>query len=588
MSPERFDRPPAALWRLAALLMLIGCVGPRMAIGHEPPADDSKGRVVRVDLVLRGGRVMDGSGAPASKADVAVHKGRIHAVGDLADLEAERDVDVRGLVIAPGFIDLHSHADVGLGAADEKLRAAGNLVSQGITTVVVNQDGFQQGTIAHQKAAYKERGIGPNAILMVGHNTVRRQVLKSDYRRAATAQQIDEMRRLVRQGMQSGAYGLSAGLEYVPGIWSTTDEMVALVEEIVPLGGVCIVHERASGADPMWFLPSRHAAVPPDALDTIRELVEIAERTRATVVATHIKARGAGFWGASRVMIGMIEAARKRGLRLYADQYPYNTTGSDGRLVLVPEWVRERAAGERSTSVKEGRRNLAAELTTAIEDETVRADIERDVGHEINRRGGAGNITIMDHPDASLIGKTLAEAAARVDVSPVEMALRLQLEGDPHRAGGARLRGYSLSELDVEAFAAQPWTATSTDAGITLSGKGDVHARFYGSYPRKIRHYAIDRGVLSVEAAVRSSTSLPAEILGLADRGQIRQGFWADLVVFDLDRIRDKATFPDPHQYSEGVEYVLVAGTAVVDKGELTGALAGRVISPPPRSSTNP
>lgn len=527
---------------------------------------------------------MDGTGAPAIEADVAVHKGRIHSVGDLAGLKARREIDVTGLVVAPGFIDLHSHADVGLRSSDAKLRAAPNLVSQGITTVVVNQDGGQRGTIARQKALYRQRGIGPNAILMVGHNTVRRRVLGSDCRRAATAEQVDAMRRAVRQGMQSGAYGLSAGLEYTPGIWSTTDELVALVEEIVPFGGVCIVHERASGADPMWFLPSQHAAVGPDALDTIRELVQIAERTGATVVATHIKARGAGFWGASRVMIGMIEAARKRGLRLYADQYPYNTTGSDGRLVLVPAWVRQRAADEPRESGKKGPRDFAAELRATLRDKTVRADVERDVAHEINRRGGAANIVIMEHPDAKLLGKTLAQAAARLDVSPVEMALRLQLEGDPHRAGGARLRGYSLSELDVEAFAAQRWTATSTDAGITLPGKGNVHARFYGSFPRKIRHYAMQRGVLSVAAAVRSSTSLPAEILGLADRGQVRQGFWADLVVIDLDRIRDKATFTDPHQYSEGVEYVFVGGKAVIDQGELTGALPGRVVSPPPRS----
>ena len=148
------------------------------------------------------------------------------------------------------------------------------------------------------------------------------------------------------------------------------------------------------------------------------------------------------------------------------------------------------------------------------------------------------------------------------------------------------MRGYSLSELDVEAFAAQPWTATSTDAGITLPSKRSVHARFYGSYPRKIRHYAINRGVLSVEAAIRSSTALPAEILGLTDRGQVKEGYWADLVVFDLDRIRDKATFEDPHQYSEGVEYVFIAGTAVVDRGKLTGALPGRVISPEAASKT--
>lgn len=582
MSPPKSNRPRAALSRLVVLLFVISLGVAWLAIGREPPANEAPA-AGQVDLILRGGSVMDGTGAKARRADVAIHQGRIHAVGDIGALEARREIDAAGLVIAPGFIDLHSHADSGLGSTNPKLRAAPNLVSQGITTVVVNQDGGQRDPISRQKANYQRLGIGPNAILMVGHNSVRRQVLGDDYRRTATPDEVDDMRRLVRRGMESGAYGLSAGLEYVPGIWSTTDEVVALVEEIVPFGGVCIVHERASGADPMWFLPSRHTAVPPDALDTIRELVEIAERTGATMVATHIKARGAGFWGSSRVMIGMMEDARKRGLRVYADQYPYNTSGSDGRLVLVPRWVRENAAAERPAAA--GRRDYAVELLAALESKSTRADIERDIAHEITRRGGADNIVIMEHPDASLIGKSLAEAALRYKISPVEMALRLQLEGDPRQPGGARLRGYSLSELDVEAFAGRPWTATSTDAGITLPGGTDVHARFYGSYPRKIRHYAIDRGVLSVEEAVRSATALPAEILGLEDRGQVRQGYWADLVAFDPERIRDKSTFEDPHQYSEGVEYVFVAGTAVVDDGRRTGALPGMVISPQPRAA---
>ena len=277
---------------MVALSLLLGLVG---SLGGDQPARDTPKPEERVDLLLRGGKVIDGTGKPAFKADVAIDDGRIHLVGDAGGLQSDRTIDVSGLVIAPGFIDLHSHADSGLRSSDKRRRAAPNLVSQGITTVVVNQDGGQQGTIAEQRDAYRQHGIGPNAILLVGHNTVRRKVLRSDYRRAASPEEIDEMRGLVRAGMEQGAYGLSAGLEYVPGIWSTTDEVVALVEEIVPFGGVCIVHERASGADPMWFLPSQHSMVPPNALDTVRELTEIAERTGATVVATHIKARGAKF-----------------------------------------------------------------------------------------------------------------------------------------------------------------------------------------------------------------------------------------------------------------------------------------------------
>ncbi len=200
------------------------------------------------------------------------------------------------------------------------------------------------------------------------------------------------------------------------------------------------------------------------------------------------------------------------------------------------------------------------------------------MAHEINRRGGAENLIIMDHPDASFIRKSLADLSERFELEPIDMAIRIQLEGYRDRQGGARIRGYSLSEIDVEAFAVQAWTATATDAGITLPGDGPVHPRFYGSFPRKIRHYAMTRGLMTVENAIRSGTSLPAQILGLRDRGMVREGFHADLVVMDLDQLRDLATAFEPHQYSEGIAEVLVAGQFVVKGGRLTGALPGRVL----------
>ena len=212
-------------------------------------------------------------------------------------------------------------------------------------------------------------------------------------------------------------------------------------------------------------------------------------------------------------------------------------------------------------------------------DEERTEDLARDIQHEINRRGGPDGIVIMDHPDQQFIGKNLRQAADMSGVSPLEMAYKIQLEGYRDRRGGARMRGYSLGELDVELLGAQAWTATSTDAGIALPGTGPVHPRFYGSYPRKIRHYAMDRGLMTVADAIRSSTSLPAQILGFRDRGQVREGFHADLVVLDLETIQDHATAFEPHQYSDGVDHVLVGGEFVVENGQLTGALPGEVIT---------
>jgi N-acyl-D-amino-acid deacylase len=453
-------------------------------------------------------------------------------------------------------------------------------VSQGITTVVVNPDGRSPWPIAEQRATLERTGIGPNAALMVGHGTVRRRVMGDDFRRPATADEVRKMRGLVRQAMQDGAVGLSAGLEYVPGIWSTTKEMVALVREIVPFGGVYIAHQRSESSDPRWYLPSLHEPGQPSLLDAVRETIGIGEQTGATVVASHSKVMGADYWGASRASIRLISRARARGVEIWADQYPYNSTGGDGRMVLIPEWVLGLDAFGSRPSPEGTPVDYAAALRRAVADPAKAQSVRRDIRHEMARRGGPENIVVMEHPDSSFVGKSLDELAVARGITPVQMALELQFEGFRDRPGGARLRGFSVWEDDLEAYMAQPWTATSTDAGIALPGDGPVHARFYGSYPRKLHRYALDRGAISLEHAVRSSTSLPARILRLRKRGVIREGFRADVVVLDLERLRDRATFFEPHQYSEGIDYVLINGKFVVDGGKLTWALPGAVIAP--------
>ena len=351
--------------------------------------------------------------------------------------------------------------------------------------------------------------------------------------------------------------------------------MEALAESIAKRDGVYIVHERSSGSHPMWFLPSRDSANQPSMLDNLQELILIAESTGVTTVATHIKARGTDFWGSSERMNQLIRGAREEGLSFFADQYPYNTSGSDGRIVLIPSWATSEIRNADAP-------DFARQLETVLSDVSRAADLRRDIEYEISRRGGAENVLIIEHPDADIVGLSLAELAVNLDTSPVEAAITLQLKGDHSRRGGARLRAFSMSEHDVEAFAQTPWTATSSDAGIALPEDGPVHPRFYGAFPRKIRHYAIDRGLISIEEAVRVSTSLPAEILQLENRGVILQGANADLVVFDPDRIRDKADAFNPHQYAEGIEYVFVNGTMAVDQQRWLGCLSGVVLTRQP------
>jgi len=524
------------------------------------------------DVLFINGRVLDGTGNPCFYADVGVKDGRIVAVGRLKNkAKAARIIDIEGKIISPGFMDIHTHAydpvnseNVWTGE-NEKRYFAPNFISQGVTTLVSNQCGTSPLSIKKQKEVLTQKGTGPNVLLLIGHNTVRRYVMKDDFRRPATEEEIQQMQALVRKAMEDGAAGLSTGLEYVPSIWSTVDEVAALVKEIVPYGGIYFVHERASGLSPMWYVPSQDEAGPPNMLENILELIEVGKRTGATVIATHIKARGADFWGGSRAIIRLIDEARAQGVDIWADCYPYNSSGSDGTTVLIPRW----ALG----------RNPQEELKKVLEHPEKRKDLYIDIKHALNWRGGAENIIIMDYPDKSYIGKTLAQLAEEHKISAADMAIKLQMEGFPNRRGGARMRGFSMSEIDIEAFSAQPWTATSSDASIALPEDGPVHARYYGTFPRKIRHYALERKAISLENAVRASTSLPAQIMGLRNRGMIREGFCADLVVFDPNTIKDTATFFEPHQYAEGIEFVMVNGTFVVDKGELTWKRPGKVLA---------
>jgi N-acyl-D-amino-acid deacylase len=551
-----------------SLIILAGIViAASLGAGSFPAA----GERPACDLLFAGGKVLDGSGNPWFRGDVAVRDGRIVAIGKLRGrIAAARTIDVTGKIVAPGFIDIHTHTyDSVVGektwpGADDARYEAPNYVTQGVTTVVSNSCGYGPVDLGAQMMALEKRGTGVNVMLLVGHNAVRRAVMKDDHKRPATSDETARMAALVRRAMEMGAWGMSTGLEYVPAIWSTTEELAALARELVPFDGVLMAHERSSGLTPMWYVPSQDPPGPPTMIENIQELIDVSEATGARIVASHIKARGADFWGASAVLIRMIDEARTRGVDIWADCYPYNTSGSDGSVVLIPRWAL-------------GRPPKAA-LERTLEDPDKKKALEKDIRAALNWRGGADNIIVMDHPDKALVGKSVGELARAREISDIEMALRLQLEGDPNRAGGARLRGFSMSEADIEAFYARPWVATSSDGSIALPSDGPVHARYYGTFPRKIRHYALERGVVSLEDAVRSMTSLPALICGLRDRGLVREGMRADLVVFDPATIADTATFFEPHRHAAGIDHVLVNGTFTVENGKMTGARPGLLL----------
>jgi N-acyl-D-amino-acid deacylase len=536
---------------------------------------------VTYDLLITGGRVLDGTGNPWFYADVAIKDGKIAALGQLKGATAKRTIDARGHYVVPGFIDIHSHADEGL--SSPQTNSNPNVITQGVTTVVVNQDGRSPlWPLTRQKALYEQQGIGTNAILMIGHGTIRAQAMKTDFRRPATTAEIEAMKTLARQGMEDGAFGLSAGLEYVPGRWSKTEELVELAKTIAPYRGVYISHERSEGRDPMWKNGSDLTPTM-DLLQAVRETIEIGERSGITVVASHLKAKGATYWGSSHAATRLIAEARARGVPVYADQYPYPTSGSDGNTVLIPAWaladenveVNDQLAASANAS---GFVRMKENFARRLNDPATREKIRHDIAHEIDRRGGADNIVIYDFTDAALREKSLGEIARQRKEDPVDTTIWIQMNGLP-RPGGARMRGFSLSETDIEHIMQQDFTATCSDGGTVALGQGIPHARYYGTFPRKIRHYVFTRQAISLPFAIRSMTSLPAQILGLPDRGLLRANYQADIVIFDPEKIRDRATFTQPHQYAEGVPYVLVNGELVVESGKLTGKLPGKVLT---------
>lgn len=543
------------------------------------------------DLLIINGRIIDGTGNPWFYADIGVVDDKIVKIGRIESRNAKKIVDAEGLTVIPGFIDIHSHADGPIGhrngirAKNPLLRAAHNMVMQGVTTLVVNHDGRSPVSIAAQRKQLEEQGFGPNVAMLVGHNSIRARALGENYQRTATDEEIERMKESIREGMEAGAYGLSAGLEYVPGRWSNTEEVVELASELKAYGGVFIVHERFSGSDPMWFLPSRDGESPGTILDNVREVIEIAEKSGVTTCATHIKVKGADFWGVGPAIVHLINTARNRGVDVWADQYPYNTTGSDGNTVLIPDWAlqRDRWSSSLSGNPEDANRTQASSYAEALKqvlaDKSLKQKFAMDVEREIERRGGPNNVLVFDFPDSNLIGKSIQAIANEKNLSLLETAVYLQQEGFPKRPGGARLRGFSLNEMDIETLAAQPWVITASDAGLGLPGGPPVHARFYGTFPRKIAWYAKERKALSVENAIRSATSLPAQFMGFKDRGLLKEGYKADIAIIDLDQLRDKATFVDPHQYPEGVRHVLVNGEFLVENVEISGNLPGRILT---------
>ena len=477
------------------------------------------------DVLIRNGRVMDGTGNPWLRADVAIRGDRIVAIGRLIDATATRTIDAADRFVTPGFIDVHSHAAEGL--ARPPLRQARPALAQGVTTLVVNPDGGGPVDLAAQRGALESGRIGPNVALLIGHASVRREVMGA-VNREPTGDELDRMRALVRRAMGEGAFGLSSGLFYVPGSFAKTEEVIALARVAGEGRGVYTSHVRDEANYNIGIVAS------------VEEVIRIAEEAGVVGIVTHMKALGPDNWGLGVAITGRIEEARTRGVQVFADQYPYEASSTSLRAALLPGGIEP---------------------------------TEPAVRENLRRRGGADAIQIAFYKaDRSLEGKTLAQIAAARKASPEETAMELMSRGN------ASIVSFNMSENDIRQIMTRPYTMASSDGGLVLPGEGQPHPRDYGAFARRLAVYVRERRVVDLEFAIRSMTTLPAAVFGIEDRGILREGAYADVAVFDPAKVRDVSTYADPHHLAEGMSYVLVNGVVVVDDGAFGDALPGRVL----------
>lgn len=515
------------------------------------------------DLLIRSGSVLDGTGALAVRADVGIRDGVIQFVGDATQRSAARSIDANGLVVAPGFIDVHSHADGVIsdeGPAPERTSFA--TASQGVTTAVFGPDGFYSATrIAERMDTFRRLGIGVNYAFYVGHNGIRREVL-ADSHTNATPADIDRMGTEVRRAMTAGAVGLSTGLMYDPGMFADTDEVVALAKYVAPFGGSYDSHVR----DPVLHL-----------LDSDREALEIGRRAGVGVKIAHEKAPGLMNHGRAVDIVKLVNHERSQGLDVVVDQYPYDgaSTGLLKDLFIVP--------GQPAQALDD---NPIEVVRTALADATQRAAVRTatengiDGGFSWLKAVGYGGLRVVSSAQQpALVGRNIELLARERGVDGFDLLADLVTRYDD-----LRLTMADIDEADIRLLMVQPWTMIASDGnGIDTARSARVcgHPRTMGTFPRVLGHYARDLGVLSLPDAVRKMTSLPAQYLRLKGRGRIAVGLAADITVFDPQRVADRATYERPCESSVGIEYVFVNGVGVVERGEATGALPGRFV---PRS----
>jgi dihydroorotase/N-acyl-D-amino-acid deacylase len=503
------------------------------------------------DLVLRNGRIVDGTGSPWYRADLAIKGDTIVRLAPSISDAAARTIDAAGLVVAPGFIDIHTHARRGI----FDVPTADNYVRQGVTTLVEGPDGSSPLPLRPFFDKLAAARFTPNFASFVGQGTIRQAVM-GDVNRPATPGELERMRQLVREGMEDGAFGLSSGLFYVPGRFAPTAEVVELARVAGRMGGIYISHMRdeAKGI-----------------VDSVRETIAIGEQGGLPTQVTHHKIIGKMYWGRSGETLKLVDEARARGVDATIDQYPYTASSTSITAALMPAWAQEGGSEAllKRLDNPETREKIKAESAALIR----------------NERGGGDPRNVVAAScrfDPSLAGRNLAEITTKRGLpvtieNAADTAMWIVMEG------GCQAVFHAISEEDLQRILVHPATMIGSDGEVTVFGRNVPHPRSYGTFVRVLGRYVRDLKLLSIESAVQKMSAFPAQRLGLADRGVIKQGLKADLAVFDPDRVADTATFEKPHSYAAGVSTVIVNGEVVFENGAMTQARPGRVLYGPAR-----
>jgi len=507
----------------------------------------------KFDLLIRNGQVYSGDGSAAVRTDIGIKNGRIGALGQLAPADAEMVIDASGLVVAPGFIDVHTHVDGQI----VNLPTADNYVLQGVTTVIGGNCGSYPLPLSEIFDKLQKSGIAINFGSLAGHNTIRMKVMDGNFSEP-TSKEMEEMKALLDQEMRAGAMGFSTGLEYIPGMYAKTGEIMNLAAVAGSYGGVYATHLRNEDL----FIH-----------DAVQEAIAIGEAHRMTVQISHIKLCRDDVWGRLDLITEPINAARARGVRVFTDQYPYTASISASTL-FFPNWA-----------LDGGQERFVARLQDPAMYIKIRDEI---IEKKLTSKAGVNKLRcfiINNYEDKSYIGKNLEEILVSRK-RPLTLEDGADLIIDIQKNGGAGFTAFQMSDADVEGLMKLEYNMIASDGWLAKPGTVGVHCRSYGTFPRVIRRYVLEKRIITLPDAIRKMTSLPAKAFGLVDRGMIKPGLSADIVILDLDKINDLATYQNPFLSPEGVRHVWVNGVMTVRDGVMTGALAGRIVYGPGKRSS--